>query len=740
MVPREARITSWQNDISASSSSAPHRYQWRIDIYQTREKEPMKHINRTHSFGGRIRPKKEKHVDWANLVELTNEGLAFIYQRLSSHEQVKKHVYSLQAQNDLVELARRDGYSEKESIYVECRDLGISGTKGQEEREGLAYLVAQIEAGVVESIYVVHISRLFRDQTLINAFAFGELCKQHKVIIVTPQMRLNLNDRMHMRIYRMEAERAADELEVMRLRLHGGQNIKGRQGCYVGSSIPPGYVLDVRKKIDVDGNSVDNPNYHKYEIYEPHAEVVRKLFRMAKVPGTTVPQIVRCCRAEGTVFVSFPEELAKVRANVKAFAQSKKNPDGSWPLTAPRVRSILRNPAYIGWWVWKGEMVKTDNHPPIVDEGTFWAVQEIYGDRPHRPKGNHPPLPLSGLLYCGDHDVPKRMVYSYGNDSRMSTYQCRDDLNATHCIIRANYLDGPIGEAVVSQCAYPKLADQVLDRLTQEYEETRTRTSALHREHERLTREVENLEHNFANAKLTPERAMRIEAQIQKRLAQIKELSNIQNTEVGKLVGSTITQDDVELVKRFLANLEEGWEDQPPDLQNAFLRLVLDQVTIWHTPASIRVHLTWRTGLEQELVIYRPYHKPYQPWVENEVEILKAHFETMPRKQLMARLPNRTWKQARAKGRKLGLKRKTRDKPGGGHPYAPWEEEIVKQHHRGELSMAEAMERLNNRTEDSVRSKMKQMGLRRDYSARPEWEWVGDTHFSTTEHRVGQEE
>jgi Resolvase, N terminal domain len=77
---------------------------------------------------------------------------------------------------------------------VERRDLGISGTKGWEERPDLAALIQAIEADEVEAVYVVHISRISRDQTLIDGLEFGELCKQHRVLIVMPTMRLNLRD------------------------------------------------------------------------------------------------------------------------------------------------------------------------------------------------------------------------------------------------------------------------------------------------------------------------------------------------------------------------------------------------------------------------------------------------------------------------------------------------------------------------------------------------------------------
>src|SRR5215510_1512391 len=113
-------------------------------------------------------------------------------------------------QDALFDHARADGYPE-DQIIVERSDLGISGTKGWEERPGLAALIQAIEAKEVEAVYVVHISRISRDQTLIDGLEFGELCKQHGILIVMPTMRLNLRDSMHLWLYRQEIERAANE-------------------------------------------------------------------------------------------------------------------------------------------------------------------------------------------------------------------------------------------------------------------------------------------------------------------------------------------------------------------------------------------------------------------------------------------------------------------------------------------------------------------------------------------------
>ena len=159
-------------------------------------------LTKYYYSGRRSGSNKEESLDSTSL---PCKKLAIIYKRLSTHEQVQDHVFSLKMQDALADMAKRDGYPE-DLIHVEDRDLGLSGTLGSDQREGLAYVIELIEQDRAESVYVVHASRLYRDQTLIDGFAFGELCKKHGVVIVTPSMRLNLRNDMHIRVLRKELD------------------------------------------------------------------------------------------------------------------------------------------------------------------------------------------------------------------------------------------------------------------------------------------------------------------------------------------------------------------------------------------------------------------------------------------------------------------------------------------------------------------------------------------------------
>jgi hypothetical protein len=198
------------------------------------------------------------------------------------------------------------------------------------------------------------------------------------------------------------------------------------------------------------------------------------------------------------------------------------------------------------------------------------------------------------------------------------------------------------------------------------------------------------------------------------------------NTPVGKVIGPVVTEDDVELVKAFLADLSTGWDCQPNDLKNTFLQLVLDSVVIYHETATIRAHIVWQTGLEQEILIHRPpANSRSRNWTEAELAILREHFETGSTAELTAMLPIRSWRAISLKANRMGLHRP--DMVGGrGHrgTFSRWtkeEDNILRQYYTGEILREEMSERLD-RTPAGILRRAHRLGLERDTSVK--WEWL----------------
>jgi DNA invertase Pin-like site-specific DNA recombinase len=611
-------------------------------------------------------------------------------------------------QDALAEQAKTDGYRE-DQIIVELRDLGISGTKGWEERPGLAALIQAIEANVVEAVYVVHISRISRDQTLIDGLEFGELCKQHGVLIVMPTMRLNLRDSMHLRLYRQEIERAADEIELLKLRLGGPKRHKALSGRFDGRSVAPGYLVD---------HHPQSETYERYVRYPPHAEVVRTIFQALITTGTPT-RAARWLRDRGIIFPDFAPEVPRehvTRSSLVRSAHPLRGP-GGFVLTPSLVRSIVTNPVYLGWWLVDGRVVSTDNHPPLVEEETFLVAQQVLAEhgRGARPRGgvrSAEPQLLSGRLWCGRHEVLARM--SGVRRGATGQHQCDDDYDngqADHActLLDARVVDSPITDVILRRCQFVEHTEAVLAQLEAEYDSAREDTRRRRRERRRLQEEVDTLRQNLALTR-APEHVAMIFEQIDRRMERLQELADT-SPEAGRRVLSAA---QIATVKAFLADLRTGWDHQPPGLRHEFVRLILDRVVIHADRHHVEATITWRTGAQQRLWIERPLirRSGKAPWTEADHAWLQAHYVTAAREELQARFPHRTYMAIRKQAAALGLRRRHKGvaKPKGDR-WQEAENARLRAYAAGQLSYTELQAQLPGRTWDGIEHKARILGL-----------------------------
>ncbi len=659
--------------------------------------------------------------DPSGLLRLPLARKAFVYQRLSTHEQKKKSLWSLEMQDALFDQARADGYPEGQ-IIVERGDLGISGTKGWEERPGLAVLIRAIEADEIEAVYVVHISRISRDQTLIDGLEFGELCKQHGVLIVMPTMRLNLRDAMHMRLYRQEIERAADEIELLKMRLGGPKRHKALSGRFDGRSVAPGYLVD---------HQAQSETHERYVLYPPHAEVVRTIFQAIITAGTPT-RAARWLRDRGVIFPHFgpevpPENIA--RSSLNRTRYSSQCP-GGFAISPRLVRSIVTNPVYLGWWLVEGQVVHTANHPAIIDEETFMLAQERlsqHGRKQGRSGGLSSPVPqlLSGLLWCTRHEMPQQM---YGLTSGPGRYLCDygyHNAQSDHfcTCLDARILDEPITDLVLRRCSFAEHAEAVLAQIEAEYDTAREEARRRKRELAHLQQEVDTLKQNLALTR-TPAQVAIIFEQIDQRMQRMAELADERHSPVGKVLSAA----QVATVKAFLADLRTGWAQQSPALKNEFLRLILASVHVHAARDHVEAMVAWRSGTQQRLWIERPPRRRSGkvPWTEADNAWLQARYTTATREERQARFPHRTQMAIRKQAKRLGL---TRSQRGTSKPHRPpWtaaDHECLQAYVAGQISAAELCAMLPGRTWDAIESQQRVLGLVQQH--KPDYYHVGSS-------------
>lgn len=645
----------------------------------------------------------QRQAEPVDVMKLPCKRLAFVYKRLSTHEQERDHIFSVKMQDGLRDMAIKDGYPAA-LIHIEERDIGISGTLGSEERPGLAFLIELIEQGRVESVYVVHTSRLYRDQTLIDGFAFGELCKKHGVVVITPTMRLNLRDDMHMRVYRMELEWAAQELKMIKERMAGARSFKGRQGFYAGGPLPIGYILDTDK---------ESPTFEKIIPYAPHARVVKYIFKKAYEYRCRIMQILREAQKDGIYFPFFPPELAETMNPRTGLRKSAKHSQG-WPITYTMVRSVLANPIYIGWWMWKGEIVNRKNHPPLLEEDLFWAVQEMIRSKVTKTWSKTEVTLLGGLVFCGKHDPDhQRSAPIYGSRANHK-YSCASEYKfgggTRACFSLSSYmLDLPIGSFIAAECSFTRYLDQVLEHLNNTYEQEKERISVRKREQDRLIAEIDNLKSHLAITRSSEQASLVLE-EIEKRINQKKDLER-----EPIVITRVMAAADVENVKQFLSNMRLKWNEIPDSLKNEFLSIVLSGIWVHDEEDSLRVEVHWATGLIQKLWIKRPYSKHDEGhfWSKKDDRRLGANFGTKKISELKAMFPGRTWIALVHRAKKLGLRRKRMGNEDHRN-WGPWtaeQDDVVRQYYAGEIDVHEAVE-LAGRTRAAIHDRAyKKLGL-----------------------------
>lgn len=294
-----------------------------------------------------------------------------VYPRQSTLAQVLHHTTSTEMQTaDLIEIGVRYGWPAERCIVIDD-DLGVSGTLGIDEREGLTKVMEQIDQLKSRAVLVVNEDRLFRDETMIQVNVFIKFMRDHNAYVLTPNMVYNFQERFHIKMFREKAEYAASYItDYVRERLNGARRKKSMKGLYDGRPLTPGYRVDYDKKRP-DGS--ESPTYRKYVIYEPHAAVVRQLAQLMHDQDLSVTELYRYAKENGVVF---PPWEPWVDNRTRERTRLIEVPGGLFYASLYGLYSMLTNPVYIGHWLLLGRTVQWHNHEPILAEPLFKVLFE----------------------------------------------------------------------------------------------------------------------------------------------------------------------------------------------------------------------------------------------------------------------------------------------------------------------------------------------------------------------------
>jgi len=580
---------------------------------------------------------------------------ALVYARASSQRQVEESEESIREIAKLVVLAKRDGYQtaleparvekwleaiqagesvsriiEDGDVAVDCRDLGLSGSLGEDKRPGLADLWRRVESGEVGAVYLTEgMSRLSRDPDRAVGYQLLKLLKVNQCRVRTPEGVYNPAIPRDWDHLAEDVDDSADEMKKLGIRLGRRRASKAANGEHVGSPVSPGYIVAIQGQKS-DGSYV----FGKWQIYPPHQQVVIAALEEV-VRQRSLYKAVRMLQARRVVFPFFGAGLGYMETR-SALRFCLRDSSG-YLITYNLLKKLATNLKLIGIWQWRDILIE-NNHPAAVPFDLFLQAYEIA--KSPKPKGRAAyaePMAWAGLLYCYNHDEPRRLR-SLNQKHRWAchpTVQPWFDVGS--CLQIADHLlTPPLTRAFLSCLDLTPHAEAVLEKLKSEVNQSGVEEGQRRRREAESQRRIAELERYLGCG--DPEREETYWRLIREEKAKLDQLRRMP-------LAPKATPLDLGRVARFLENLDHEWERYPSRFRNQLIKLLIDRVELRHDGTHIEATIVWRVGLRQVVNIKRPPRSfgKEKLWRAEDDSLLRMLWPSGSREALLAAFPGRTW-------------------------------------------------------------------------------------------------
>jgi site-specific DNA recombinase len=301
---------------------------------------------------------------------LTRRLRCAVYTRKSTEEGLDQEYNSIDAQRDAghayIASQRAEGWI---PIADDYDDPAYSG--GTIERPALQRLLADIEAGKVDTVVVYKIDRLTRSLTDFSRMI--EVFERHGVSFVSVTQQFNTTTSMGRLMLNILLSFAQFEREVTGERIRDKIAASKRKGLWMGGIPPLGYDVDNRRLV---------PNVKE-------ARTVLHIFERFVELGSST-RLVKELRLDGVTSKAWTTQEGRVREG-KLIDKSL-------------IYKVLSNRVYLGEIRHRDQWYPGE-HPPIVDRNLWDAAQAILAKNP-RVRANDTrarvPFLLKGLLEGSD--------------------------------------------------------------------------------------------------------------------------------------------------------------------------------------------------------------------------------------------------------------------------------------------------------------------------------------------------
>lgn len=625
--------------------------------------------------------------------------------RVSSEDQKEGYGFDIQ-RDDIDSFCAKHNLAVADSYYEEIQES--STTWDREKFEAcLENIIELKQKGQIDWFVMPRVDRFARNLGAAGYYA-GKLLR-HGLKLGFAREGIVVADEkgtMNLLMFLLYGFKADEDAQTIKANLYGGRVKDAKNGNYSGAPIPAGYILNLE---------ADN-----IEPYQPHKEVVIKIFKVVVEIWGSVNKTARTLRQRGIAFPPFEEELTKKPLNMHTRSGLRRCPrsrNGSYIITRSLIRSMIPNRVYLGEFRWKETRIE-NNHEQITSEELFAQANQALksGYKPRGKKADESePLPLDSLLRWHKHD---RIIRSHSTRGR---YICQSDtgLETSYLDIAHQLLDEPVVNTVLKALDISQYANEVIADLEEGL------TSGASYKKQQRTRKKELEEHlsslQWQLADLKPGQEDRREI-YWRMINETQEELNRVNKELAKPIKTLFSNEEIQQVRRLLNNPREIFCKMTPTLQNQLLKTLLKEVVITQNEkdtSKLHAHIFWNSGIEQEVYIIRPKtNREDARWTEEEDEMVKLLYPSVQKEAVLAALPNRSWGAISGRAHYLGLSRDSGEKPGG--KYKKWtkeDEELLATLYQSDMLSSEIVKRFG-RSVDAIQAKAAQMSISRAKGSR----------------------
>jgi len=637
--------------------------------------------------------KREKLNQGVDLQKFTHKRL-LLYGRQSLGTALAKNreSYEMQTQ-ELLEEALEQGFTvDSRDMYYEnhfdnrgnklAKPRNASGNLGFEERSQIRAIMKEIEQGngSVGVVRFYDVSRLSRDEDLVDPMSFASVCKSHGVIVWTHADIFDFSKPKDFDRFLEEAKEARNyRLYFIMGKLLVAKDRKGMRGEWVGSGVPTGFFLDDAKK-----------HYSENVYWSP---AVRGLFTRFRELDANFALLFNEIYGQA-LFCELPDEIREriVHNNLTPV------PGGGYTIkNRSGLKSLLCNVAYIGHINYKGVLTR-NVHTPIVDEQDFLFAYnalspvDLDGNIIERPKkvirhATHSDVDrvealCEGVRVNGKPVItcPHAKVYvMHYSDARTETrYRARSfrGFESDEFGIRVSGIDTLIEERALYHLENALSATDELSQAIAEQGVTlvdRFNNVATNQDSNLTTVQAQLQQIDYELAELEQDKRVgrpywsdaELEDYYKKRARLTLRRDTIMKAEARKGQEERETEQIKKLVHAGTAL--EKWSKWTIAEKRKFIRVATYDIVLEHVQETwLKLTICWRHWMrkdvpEEELLIedtaYILRRQNTIVWTEEENDILRAVYADAGRYDIMQCLPRRSWISIRSQANINGLKR-----------------------------------------------------------------------------------